>query len=204
MIPPTPPYWRAWQRRLSAALFPYRPTEPPASGDGVASLVAVVPVLCNVSLWDCLRLFLTGRCEVLVKSVVENGVPGKTSTSFSVLPPRDWACDPPPPEFPAVIVLPSNMPEPVQVVCPAPLMEYWLQGRAATPARRQWYIGGIYDSEARAVSACSTDDDFVVPFRINTTLNHPEGVEPFPHNVTTLYHPMRNPTPGTDTETTSA
>lgn len=190
MTEPTPAYWRAWQRRIAARLFPYRPVPTPEPTDS-AKLVAIVPVLCNVSVADRFRLFFTGRCEVLVKSVVENGVPGKTSTSFAVLPPREWACDPPSPEYPAVIVLPSNFAQPIQVPCPVAPTQYWLQGRAATPDRPVWEVGGIYDSEAMAVGACDNAADFVVPFQMNEVLNGNGSVQHFPLNVSALYFPSR-------------
>ncbi len=190
MTEPTPAYWRAWQRRIAARLFPYRPVPTPEPMDN-AKLVAIVPVLCNVSITDRFRLFFTGRCEVLIKSVVENGVPGQTTTGFAVLPPREWACDPPSQEYPAVIVLPSNFTHPVQVPCPLAPTQHWLQGRAATLVRPVWDIGGIYDSEAMAVGACEGPEDFVVPFRMNEALNTQGGVTQFPLNIAALYFPAR-------------
>ncbi len=195
MTESTSPYWREWQRRIAARLFPYRPVPTPEPTDS-AKLVAIVPVLCNVSIPDRIRLFFTGRCEVLVKSIVEHGVPGQTTTSFAVLPPRDWACDPPSLQFPAVIVLPTNLAQPVQIPCPVAPSEHWLQGRSPSVDRPTWEVGGIYDSEALAVGACENGGDFVVPFRMNEILNDIDGVHQFPFNTSEMYFPNRQ---GTET-----
>ena len=193
MIQPVSPYCRSWQRRIAAIIFPYHPVPTPSPTDS-AKLVSIVPVLCNVSLSDRFRLFFTGRCEVLIKSIVDNGIPSTTISSFAVLPPRDWACDPPPQVYPAVIVVPTDMGIPIQVPlsCPAPVTKFWLQGRVPTADHPSWEIGGIYNDHERAVRACSGTGDFVVPFPINEALNDAAAIHHFPLNTVDLHFPVRD------------
>lgn len=94
-------------KSIVRATFPYHRAEVP-DPVGESGVVAVIPVSVYVCMADRLRILVSGRCEVTVKTITDHGVPKRTTTTFSVLPPDAWNADPPKETYPAVFLPPPD------------------------------------------------------------------------------------------------
>jgi hypothetical protein len=65
------------------------------------------------------------------------------------------------------------------------ITKLWGMGTYIGPSSDQWTLGGIFDSEEKAIKACKTHRDFIGPINLNE--EQPSENEEWPN----AYYPLQ-------------